>query len=443
MKKETAAKPVKRLEKPSIIELFAGVGGFALAAKAGGFRTLLWNQWEPSTKTKQHAQSVYMRRFGDFESTGFSSKYSTTDISIISDELAKDGQFKNATALVGGFPCQDYSVAKSSHKALGLEGKKGVLWWEILKLAAGLTPTYLVLENVDRLLKSPANARGRDFAIMLSSLAKIGYAVEWRVITSSDYGSAQRRKRIFIVAQREKSSLIGKVKTAPDASKYLTASGILARAYPALKIENVVEIVNVGTDPTETSASYIQSTQASPFQNAGIMYKGRVFTANLKAQISAQRTLDHILLDRVNPNIEIPEEYFVNENQIELWQNLKSGGKRPRTSKTGFTYNYSEGSMSFPDRTDRPARTILTGEGGTSPSRFKHAVATPDGRIRRLLPEELEALNDFPPGWTAEGLDGKIPDTRRAFLMGNALVVDVVSRIFKIIAQDIKKNASR
>lgn len=443
MQKKTTDKQAKQVDKPSIIELFAGVGGFALAAKAGGFRTMLWNQWEPSTKTKQHAQSVYRHRFGDSENNGFIEKYSTKDISKISDELSKDKRFRNATALVGGFPCQDYSVAKSSDKALGLEGKKGVLWWEILKLADGLEPTYLVLENVDRLLKSPSNARGRDFAIMLSSLAKIGYAVEWRVITSSDYGSAQRRKRIFIVAQKEKSSSIGQVKTLTDAANYLTLTGILGRAYPTLRSEADVEIVNVGKDPAETSASYIQSAKASPFQNAGIMYKGKVYTANLKAKISAQRTLDEILLDRIDPNFEIPEEYYVSENQIELWLGLKNGGKRPRTSKTGFTYNYSEGSMSFPDRTDRPARTILTGEGGTSPSRFKHAVATPDGRIRRLLPEELEALNDFPAGWTAEGLEGSIPDTRRAFLMGNALVINVVSRIFKVIAQDLKKNDSR
>ncbi len=84
--------------------------------------------------------------------------------------------------------------------------------------------------------------------------------------------------------------------------------------------------------------------------------------------------------------------------------------------------------MPFPDPLERPSRTIVTGEGGSSPSRFKHVVKDHEGRLRRLPPVELERLNMFPDDHTkAEG----ISDTKRAFFMGNALVVGIVERIGK------------
>ena len=80
--------------------------------------------------------------------------------------------------------------------------------------------------------------------------------------------------------------------------------------------------------------------------------------------------------------------------------------------------------MAFPDNPDMPSRTIITGEGGASPSRFKHVVKTAGGRYRRLTPIELERLNMFPDNHTAGA-----SDMRRAFLMGNALVTGIVERI--------------
>ena len=82
--------------------------------------------------------------------------------------------------LVGGFPCQDYSVATTIKNSKGLKGKKGVLWWSIERIIREKKnkPKYLILENVDRLLKSPSNQRGRDFAVMLGCLNQLGYPVE-------------------------------------------------------------------------------------------------------------------------------------------------------------------------------------------------------------------------------------------------------------------------
>lgn len=132
-------------------------------------------------------------------------------------------------------------------------------------------------------------------------------------------------------------------------------------------------------------------------------------------------TLGDILIDERK----IPSEFFINDCDIDKWRYAKGGKSEKRINKTtGYEYNYSEGAMAFPDYLDRASRTIITGEGGTSPSRFKHIVLTPSGRYRRLTPIELERLNMFPDNHTQGATN-----TRRAFLMGNALVTGIVERI--------------
>ncbi|HDK5679261.1 TPA: DNA (cytosine-5-)-methyltransferase, partial [Staphylococcus pseudintermedius] len=178
-----------------VVELFAGVGGFRLGleqTKNQIFDVNWANQWEPSRKV-QHAFDCYNKRFNN-------GNHINRDIAEISDmEMAQT----NADMIVGGFPCQDYSVARSLRGELGIEGKKGVLFWQIIRFVQNTYPKYLLLENVDRLLKSPSSQRGRDFAVMLSTLNELGYDVEWRVINAADYGNAQRRRRVFIFGYKQ------------------------------------------------------------------------------------------------------------------------------------------------------------------------------------------------------------------------------------------------
>jgi DNA (cytosine-5)-methyltransferase 1 len=117
----------------------------------------------------------------------------------------------------------------------------------------------------------------------------------------------------------------------------------------------------------------------------------------------------------------------------EMWEYLKGTKKEKRITKDGFEYNYSEGSMVYPDALDNASRTIITGEGGNSPSRFKHVVESDRG-LRRLTPIELERLNMFPDDHTK--LNG-VTDTKRAFFMGNALVVGVVEKIGEALNKQI------
>ena len=112
---------------------------------------------------------------------------------------------------------------------------------------------------------------------------------------------------------------------------------------------------------------------------------------------------------------QVPSDFFISENSLETWEYLKGSKKLERTTKTGYTYLYAEGPVTFPDALDRASRTIITGEGGKGPSRFKHVVKTKSGKLRRLTTIELERLNQFPDNHT----DG-MTDTKRAFFMGNA-----------------------
>lgn len=418
------SKSNKKFQEPTepvgtVAELFAGVGGFRIGLARAGWKTVFSNQWEPSTKV-QHASDVYEARFG-------AEGHSNADIATVT-EIPKDFDL-----LVGGFPCQDYSVAKSLSSSTGLEGKKGVLWWEILRLIMRHQPNFVFLENVDRLLKSPASQRGRDFAVMLSTLNRAGYDAEWRVVNSADYGYPQRRIRVFIVATRRRE---GASRQKP--SDVIHRTGVLAEALPLLPIEDLIHEVDVVDDPEIVSSTFNSARGKSPFLNSGVLIDGVVSTTKTIADYSGEReTLGDVLLS----DDEVPSEYWINESSLEQWAYLKGAKSVERIHKgTGFRYRYSEGKMSFPDSLQKPSRTILTGEGGSTPSRFKHVVQVAGG-LRRLTPIELERLCGFPDDWTVpESLDYKITDGRRAFFMGNALVVGLVEQVGHVLAERIRRD---
>ncbi len=401
----------------NVAELFAGVGGFRIGLARGGWKTTFSNQWEPSTKT-QHASDVYEARFG---------KEGHTNIDVATVEALP----KDIDLLVGGFPCQDYSVAKSLKSAKGLEGKKGVLWWEILRLAEIQKPKFIFLENVDRLLKSPSAQRGRDFAIMLKTLGDLGYLIEWRVVNAAEYGFAQRRIRVFIVARRLED--LGKGFQL-NPSTYLTSTGILARALPIKPVAGEMAEVKLDQTADVISAEFNVGGAKSPFSVAGVYVAGLAHTTKVEADYADARMM---LGDVLIPEKDVPAEYWVSDEKLPEWKYLKGAKSIERTHAGGGTYKYSEGSMAFPDLLTNPSRTILTGEGGTTASRFKHIIQI-GKRYRRLTPVELERLNGFPDGWTSTGSSGnQIGDARRAFFMGNALVIGLIERVGKVLAEEI------
>ena len=405
-----------------VAELFAGVGGFRLGLDgyhdpthpefdlpaAGPFQTVWANQWEPpGNETKQFAWRCYEARFGEGSCVN-------EDIDKVLDDyefgVDDHGIPEEVDMVVGGFPCQDYSVARPLSQAGGIEGKKGVLWWDIYRFLHLKEPRYVLLENVDRLLKSPATQRGRDFAIILSCLADLGYSVEWRVVNSAEYGFPQRRKRVYIYAELTSENW--------DLEERVS-SGVLSSALPIARPESFCE-VEIPKDPYIVTREFNAGGRGkSPFGTAGAMSDFRAVTCDAVEDYHGERK---VLGDVIVPPEEVPEAFYVPEDKLEKWRYLKGSKSEERTKKasdgTEFTYHYSEGSMAFPDLLTNPSRTILTGEGGAGASRFKHIVEI-DGRYRRLVPDELDQLQGFPKGWTDTGMT----DGHRAFCMGNALVV--------------------
>jgi DNA (cytosine-5)-methyltransferase 1 len=398
------------MNKLKVIELFAGVGGFRLGLENTGNYEVVWsNQWEPSTKA-QHASMVYEERFGP-------ENHSNEDINEVPTTAIPD-----ADLLVGGFPCQDYSVATTLQNSKGLIGKKGVLWWSIHRILSGKVnpPKYLFLENVDRLLKSPSSQRGRDFAIMLKSLDDLGYAVEWRVINAADYGMPQRRRRIFFLGYHKTTPLYQSLDTS-NKKDWIFAKGTIVNAFPVQKTPEQYHSFSIEGDLVEISEQFNLGEKLSPFANSGVFINGKVHTAKTSPNYAGPRTVVADVLQ----NGEVTSDFYIPTEDYHKWEYLKGAKKEVRTAKNGFEYNYSEGGMIFPDALDNASRTIITGEGGKSPSRFKHVVQTANG-LRRLTPVELERLNMFPDNHTL--LEG-VSDTKRAFFMGNALVVGVVKQI--------------
>lgn len=433
-----------------MVELFAGVGGFrfglnevAQATEDGrgtpGFEVVFANQWEPGKKA-QHAAAVYAERWGGADLIN-------RDIfEVLEDpvQVARLGELA-PDMLVGGFPCQDYSVAKPLSRSAGLEGKKGVLWWAMHRLLqlqseAGKPIRYVMLENVDRLISSPSTCRGRDFAVILASLQALGYAVEWRVINAADYGFPQRRRRTFIQAYHYSTAigqrLLAASTTVTGAQAWLETDGPMAQALPVkLKPGATPQGLSLPMDVWTAQSTYTPNGGRSSFALSGVAAAGMVWTAPTVAKPTnpaaagsevAAGTQPRTLGDITAATTNVPDEFFIEPEALKQWRYLKGAKSVPRTSKSGHRYEYSEGAVAFPDPLNAPSRTIITAEGNAGASRTTHVVQHADGRLRRLTPEELEQLIGLPRGFTDVG---NLSPRQRAFLMGNALVVGLVTAL--------------
>ena len=411
-----------------ILELFAGVGGFRVGLENSNkeiFKTLWSNQWEPSKKS-QDAFEVYNYHFPDSENLNIS-------ISDITDEKFST---MNPDMIVGGFPCQDYSVARSKKNEQGIEGKKGVLFWEIIRATRIAKPKYLILENVDRLLKAPSKQRGRDFAIMLTAFNNLGYSVEWRVINAAEYGRSQRRRRVFFFVFRNDTEYAKKLditfeqenEVFPENKydQYIFKSGLFATQFPIhpTPVKNRHVYYELSDDIVEVSDNFTGTVW-----NTGIMRHGKYYSIDTSCSFNGNPiTLGEIL----QSEHDIPEKYFITDSdKLEKFQYLRGAKRIERTSADGHTYIYSEGGMSPTDDLNLPGRTMLTSEGTVN--RSTHFLKV-NNRYRLITPIEAERLQDFPDNWTQKKLksDGsvvEVSDKIRMFFMGNALVTEIVKQI--------------
>lgn len=394
----------------TICELFAGVGGFRLGFDRleSGWKTTWFSQWEPGART-QWAHNCYVQHFGD--SPDLNNEFHTgEDISTMDKQAIPDH-----TLLVGGFPCQDYSVAHTLSSSHGIEGKKGVLWWQIRDTIIAKKPPFCIFENVDRLLKSPAKQRGRDFGVILACLAQEGYSVEWRVVNAAQYGAAQRRRRTFIYAYKD-NTVYGQKMSKVPAESVIKVKGLMAKTFPIQNMGQLTEAV-ISKDIVDVSDNF-----AFMFENAGYMHAGKIYTSRIAETEERAILLGEILQKNVD------EKYYIPSDKKAKWVYLKGAKKIPRTSANGHEYVFSEGPVAFPDPWDRPGRTMLTSE--STLNRSTHVVADPGtGELRLLTPVEAERLQGFDDDWTNTGM----PDRMRYFCMGNALVVPMITRMGRVL----------
>lgn len=371
---------------------------FGLENSDSSWDTVWANQWEPEKKS-QYAFDCYTSHFGK------ENKYVNEDISTINKNEIPDHNL-----LVGGFPCQDYSVAHTG--AEGIEGKKGVLWWQIRDTLEAKHPKFVLLENVDRLLKSPANQRGRDFGVILACFNDLDYTVEWRVINAADYGFAQRRRRTFIFAYKNSTNYY-KATNNLTLDNIIQNDGFFVKEFPITSNLNSKEIDFKYKDLTDVSDNFKME-----FKNSGIMKNGKIYTTEvIPAEIKSTPLSTIVEYEGVN------EKYNLGNN-LEKWNYLKGAKDILRKAGTPHEYHFREGAIAFPDGLDKPARTMLTSEG--SLNRSTHVIEDPKSKCYRILtPVETERINGFPDNWTNTGM----PERFRYFCMGNALVVGLIEKM--------------
>ncbi|MBQ7266419.1 MAG: DNA (cytosine-5-)-methyltransferase [Firmicutes bacterium] len=405
------------LKKIRTVELFAGVGGFRLGLEAASDKfDFIWaNQWEPYKK-EQYAFDCYTAHFGK------SNNHVCEDIAKVRDDVPEH------ELLVAGFPCQDYSIMKKN--SLGIEGSKGALWWQLDHIVRNKRPSYILLENVDRIIRSPAKQKGRDFSIILRCLYESGYAVEWRVINAADYGQAQRRRRTFIFAYRNDTELFKRLaenvckRGLKSMHEYVVSDAILAKAFLVQGHDRIY------TDQWIDEMIYPEVCDISndlkvEFYNSGVMMNGRIYSVDVIPKKEPFVPIKNILETGT-----IDEKYFLKDEDMAKWIYSKGAKLEKRRRRDGSTYYFTEGAVKFPEPMDMPSRTILTSE--SKVGRTSHVVTDlQTGRLRTLTPKECERLNGFPDDWTNTGM----PENMRYFCMGNALIISIVKRIGFIIAK--------
>ncbi len=168
------------------VSLFAGVGGFDLAMERNGVKVVA------AVEIDKKCQEVLAHRFP-------STKLFDDVTTVKGSDLIESGFVPSRGIITGGFPCQDLSVAG---KRAGLAGARSGLFWEIARIVEETQTEYAILENVPGLLSSNG---GADFAVVLGTMADLGYSVAWRVLDAQYFGVPQRRKRVFIACRRASS----------------------------------------------------------------------------------------------------------------------------------------------------------------------------------------------------------------------------------------------
>lgn len=347
------------------VSLFAGVGGFDLAMQRQGIKVAA------SVEIDKNCNEVLAKHFPDAKQF--------TDVTTVKGKELIDAGFNPSSGIItGGFPCQDLSVAG---KRAGLAGSRSGLFWEIARLVEETQTEYFVLENVPGLLSSNG---GKDFGLVIGTMAELGYSVGWRVLDAQYFGVPQRRRRVFIVGRRATSGSVAEI---------LFKSEGLSRDLAPIKQARE----DLATNTTESF--------------------GQTGFAKYTAGVT---TLTATTYKRPEDNVVVTSSSFggYKEGVGTLRAN---GGDLGGGSENLIVFHpsYHDGA-----RVQEKTMNTLTSHMGTGGNNV--SMVAKETNVRRLTPIECERLQGFPDDWTA----GQ-SDTNRYKQMGNAVAVPVVEWIVK------------
>lgn len=371
-------------------DTFAGIGGFALPLTELGHECIGFSEID------RYATAIYRSHFPSHHPYG--------DITKLEPATLPDFDL-----LVGGFPCQAFSIAG---KRRGFDDTRGTLFFDLARILQSKKPRFFIFENVKGLLSHDG---GRTFATIIATLAELGYDVQWQVLNSKHFGVPQNRERVFVV---------GHLRSEPRPEVFpLAGSG--------------------GPDVIEITAGVPQSVRVYSTEGVAPTLFGNssgggktLKIIDMKAHGSKTRrgavkegytgALDHDCAQAV-----------IVESNIDGKTRVRDVAPTLRSPKTisnmpvAIAIRGRENGATIEARSDDVSNALRTGGGGQS-----KAMITDGMQIRRLTPTECERLQAFPDRWTEFGIDenGKqmrISDTQRYKTLGNAVSTCVVREIAK------------
>ena len=357
-----------------VFSMFSGVGGFELGLLKSGADVELVGFCE----VDKYASQILDKRFKGVTNYGDATK-------LVSEELP------DFDLLVGGFPCQAFSVAG---KQRGFNDTRGTLFFEVARILRDKKPKHFILENVRGLL---SHDKGRTLQTILGVLSDLGYGYQWEVLNSKNFGVPQNRERIFIVGHLRGS---GRPKVFPIRREGDSVVG-------------EVRLKEITKDMAQAQRVYDTDGTSVNLRALGGGDGGKTGLYQVGASVGFNHKKDEYKAEESDIAHCIDANYFKgfgSENRAGVLACLTPD--RAEKSQNGRRF-----------KTDGEPMFTLTGQD-------IHGVAleepTEPIRIRRLTPVECERLQGFPDGWT-EGLS----DTQRYKCMGNAVTTNVVVEVAK------------
>jgi len=382
------------------LSLFSGIGGFELGIQQAyedynrpNIRDRNKNiQKDLSDTEKQqdratcigfseidkYAIQIYEKQFPNHKNYG--------DITKIQSNSLPDFDL-----LVGGFPCQSFSIAG---KRGGFEDTRGTLFFEIARIIGEKQPRLLLLENVKGLL---SHDKGYTFFTIISTLNDLGYDIQWQVLNSKNFGVPQNRERVFIIGH--------------------------------LRGTSRPEVFPIGGGSEEIINKETKSVQANCL--TATCYKGAgndgmsLVVKTLKAQGLEPTEKGYESLDKSVIPVITPDRLNKRQNGRRFKENGDPSFTLTAQDRHGVLIN----------------KTIRTGGRGSLTKKHNWDTHLIDGKIRRLTPKECERLQGFPDDWTKSGIienhgivsTTMISDAQRYKTLGNAVTVNVIKEIINRI----------